>query len=131
MTFLQVDHLPIAGRVAHAPGSLEQAAGGGAVCAVRMAQLSGARVQFFTALGRDATGERSLEQLQAHGLEVHVAWRDRCTRRGVSMVDPDGDRAITVIGDRLQPRASDPSAQKLRMERLSSSSVSMPQRTAR
>ena len=24
------------------------------------------------------------------------------------MVDPDGDRAITVIGDRLQPRASDP-----------------------
>ena len=24
MTFLQVDHLPIAGRVAHAPGSLEQ-----------------------------------------------------------------------------------------------------------
>ena len=108
MTFLQVDHLPIAGRVAHAPGSLEQAAGGGAVSAVRMAQLSGARVQFFTALGRDATGERSLEQLQAHGLEVHVAWRDRCTRRGVSMVDPDGDRAITVIGDRLQPRASDP-----------------------
>ena len=81
MTFLQVDHLPIAGRVAHAPGSLEQPPEG-CCLAVRMAQLSGARVQFFTALGRDATGERSLEQLQAHGLEVHVAWRDRCTRRG-------------------------------------------------
>ena len=108
MTFLQVEHLPVAGRVAHAPDSREHAAGGGAVCAVRMAQLSGARVQFFTALGRDATGERSLEQLESHGLEVHVAWREGCTRRGVSMVDPDGDRAITVIGDRLQPQASDP-----------------------
>ena len=70
MTFLQVDHLLIAGRVAYArqPGTGRRR---GYCLAVRMAQLSGARVQFFTALGRDATGERSLEQLQAHGLEVH------------------------------------------------------------
>ena len=107
MTFLQVDQLPAAGRVAHAASSLEHPAGGGAVCAVRMAQLCGATVHFFTALGRDALGERSRMELEARGLDVHVAWRDASTRRGVSMVDPDGDRAITVIGERLQPQASD------------------------
>ena len=34
--------------------------------------------------------------------------REAPTRRGVSFVDPAGDRAITVIGQRLQPCASDP-----------------------
>ncbi len=108
MSFLQVDQLPTAGRVAHAASSLDHPAGGGAVCAVRMAQLCGATVHFFTALGRDAIGERSRVELETRGLEVHVAWRDASTRRGVSMVDPGGDRAITVIGERLQPNASDP-----------------------
>ena len=107
MSFLQVDQLPAAGLVAHAASSQEHPAGGGAVCAVRMAQLSGANVHFFTALGRDAIGERSLMELEAHGLDVHVAWRDASTRRGVSMVDPGGDRANTVIAERLQPRGSD------------------------
>ena len=107
MSFLQVDHLPAAGRVAHASSSLEHPAGGGAVCAVRMAQLCGSRVQFFTALGRDALGERSCRELEARGIDVHVAWREAPTRRGVSMVDPGGDRAITVIGERLQPQATD------------------------
>ena len=108
MSFLQVDQLPAAGLVAHAASSQEHPAGGGAVCAVRMAQLSGANVHFFTALGRDSIGERSLMELEAHGLDVHVAWRDASTRKGVSMVDPGGDRAITVIGERLQPQGSDP-----------------------
>lgn len=108
MTFAQVDELPVAGRIAHATTSLEQPAGGGAVCAVRMAQLTGSRVIFFTALGRDAIGRACHEALQELGLELHVAWRDRPTRRGFSMVDSDGDRAITVIGERLQPERLDP-----------------------
>lgn len=108
MSFMQVDQLPSAGRVAHAASSIEHPAGGGAVCAVRMAQLSGASVQFFTALGRDEIGERSKRELEAFGLDVHVVWKDQPTRRGVSMVDKGGDRAITVIGERLQPQASDP-----------------------
>jgi ribokinase len=41
-------------------------------------------------------------------LEVHVAWREAPTRRGLSLVDGRGDRAITVIGERLCPGASDP-----------------------
>ena len=69
---MQVDQLPSAGRVAHAASSIEHPAGGGAVCAVRMAQLSGASVQFFTALGRDEIGERSKRELEAFGLDVHV-----------------------------------------------------------
>lgn len=108
MTFAQVDELPVAGRIAHATTSLEQPAGGGAVCAVRMAQLTGSRVIFFTALGRDAIGRACHEALLELGLELHVAWRDRPTRRGFSMVDSDGDRAITVIGERLQPERLDP-----------------------
>ena len=107
MTFLQVDQLPAAGRVAHATSSQEHPAGGGAVSAVRMAQLCGNRVQFFTALGRDELGERSCRELEALGIDVQVAWRDAPTRRGMSMVDPGGDRAITVIGERLQPQAAD------------------------
>ena len=107
MTFAQVDALPAAGRIAHAAGSLDQPAGGGAVCAVRMAQLTGSRVIFFTALGRDAIGRACYDSLQELGLELHVAWRDQPTRRGISMVDSDGDRAITVIGNRLQPEGMD------------------------
>ena len=108
MMFLQVDQLPAAGCVAHARSSQEHPAGGGAVCAVRMAQLCGSRVQFFTALGRDPLGDRARIELEKLGLDLHVAWREAPTRRGVSMVDPGGDRAITVIGERLQPQGRDP-----------------------
>jgi ribokinase len=65
-------------------------------------------VPFFTALGRDAIGEQAAVRLQALGLELHVAWREQPTRRGVSLVDRHGDRAITVIGERLTPTAADP-----------------------
>ena len=35
------------------------------------------------------------------------AWRDQPSRRGLSLVDHTGDRAITVIGERLTPTAED------------------------
>jgi len=78
------------------------------VAAVQLARLSRRRVKFYTALGRDEIGERAAARLGALGLELEVAWRDEPTRRGVSFVDPEGDRAITVIGRRLQPEATDP-----------------------
>ncbi len=106
--FLAVDQLPRPGAIGHALRSLEEPAGGGAVVAVQMARLTQQPVQFFTALGRDAVGEACVQRLQALGLELHVAWRDAPTRRGLSLVDPGGDRAITVIGDRLSPSLSDP-----------------------
>ena len=108
VSFLAVDQLPAAGLIGHAERFLEEPAGGGAVVAVQLARLLGRPVPFFTALGRDAIGEQAVERLEALGLELHVAWRDGPTRRGVSFVDGQGDRSITVIGERLTPTAADP-----------------------
>ncbi len=106
--FLAVDQLPSPGVIGHALRSLEEPAGGGAVVAVQLARLIKKPVQLFTALGRDAVGEACVSRLQELGVELHVAWRDQPTRRGISLVEAGGDRAITVIGDRLTPTAADP-----------------------
>ena len=108
MSFLQVDQLPQQGRIGHSPTCLNDVGGAGAIAAVQMARLCGVRVHFLTALGRDEIGERSLKRLSELNVEAHVAWREQPTRQGISMVDPEGDRAITVIGARLQPQANDP-----------------------
>ncbi|QNJ19593.1 ribokinase [Synechococcus sp. A18-25c] len=107
VTFLEVDALPQPGCISRASRSLEEPAGAGAVVAVQLARLTGRPVLFFTALGRDAIGERSVQRLKELGVEPVVAWRDGPSRRGISMMDPGGDRAITVIGDRLTPMAHD------------------------
>jgi ribokinase len=103
-----VEQLPLAGVVQHAHAFREEPAGAGAVAAVQLARLTGRRVHFFTALGRDATGEQAADRLQQLGLELHVAWRASPSRRGVSFVDGAGERSITVIGERLSPQADDP-----------------------
>lgn len=108
VSFLAVDQLPQPGRIGHALRDLEEPAGGGAVVAVQLARLLGRPVRFFTALGRDAIGEQCVERLSQLGLQLEVAWRDQPSRRGISFVDPEGDRAITVIGERLTPAAADP-----------------------
>jgi ribokinase len=108
VTFLQVDALPRPGLISRAARSLEEPAGAGAVVAVQLTRLTGTRVPFFTALGRDAIGRRSVERLRELGVDPHVAWREQPSRRGLSLVDHTGDRAITVIGERLTPTAEDP-----------------------
>jgi ribokinase len=108
VSFVAVEQLPAAGVVQHARAFREEPAGAGAVVAVQLARLTGRRVHFFTALGRDATGEQAAARLEQLGLEMHVAWRDAPSRRGVSFVDGDGERSITVIGERLRPEANDP-----------------------
>lgn len=108
VTFLQVDALPQPGRISRALRDLEEPAGAGAVVAVQLARLTGQRIPFFTALGRDAIGERSVARLQELGVDPLVAWRERPSRRGISLVDDGGDRAITVIGERHTPVAQDP-----------------------
>lgn len=108
MEFLAVDQLPRPGAIGHALRTLQEPAGGGAVVAVQIARLLKQPVQFFTALGRDAVGDACVKRLEQLGLEVHVAWREAPTRRGLSLVDDEGDRAITVIGERLTPTLADP-----------------------
>lgn len=108
VTFLRVAQVPAPGAICTASEGLDLPAGGGAVVAVQMAKLTGQPVAFFTALGRDRVGEQAAQDLEALGLELHVAWRDAPTRRGVSWVDDLGERTITVLGERLGPTANDP-----------------------
>ena len=107
MTFLKVDKLPLAGQISHAEDSFEEAAGGAAVAAVQMARLINGPVDLITSLGKDKYGEKSYERLTQLGLNLKVAWREQPTRKGISLISKDGERAITVIGERLQPIASD------------------------
>ena len=41
------------------------------------------------------------------GIKLHVAWRDKPTRKGFSVIDSNGERSITIIGDRLSPNHND------------------------
>ena len=58
-------------------------------------------------MGKDNYGEKCYERLTKLGLNLKVAWREKPTRKGISLISRDGERAITVIGERLQPQASD------------------------
>ena len=107
VTFLKVDQLPIAGEISHANDYFEEAAGGAAVAAVQMARLINEPVDLITSLGKDNNGEKCYERLIKLGLNLKVAWREKPTRKGISLISKDGERAITVIGERLQPIASD------------------------
>jgi ribokinase len=104
---IRVDQLPRSGEIAHGSLVWSLPAGGGVVAAVQLTRLTG-DCAFYTALGGDEFGERSKQTLESLGVTVHVAWRDEPTRRGVTMVEPDGERTITTIGDRLRPEAADP-----------------------
>ncbi|MDM7952723.1 MAG: PfkB family carbohydrate kinase [Cyanobium sp. CZS 25K] len=107
VSFIGVEHLPAAGEILHAIDFFECPAGGGAVVAVQMARLTGRRVPFFTALGQDEAGRRAASELEALGLELHIAWREAPTRRGITFIDAGGERTITVIGERLMPMGVD------------------------
>ncbi len=107
MTFLRVDQLPQLGQISHGECLMEEPAGGGAVAAVRLSQLTKEPVTLITALGKDSIGEKSLSRLKEFGINVKVAWRDESTRKGISMIDNEGERAITVIGNRLKPLGKD------------------------
>ena len=107
VTFLKVDKLPLAGQISHGKDCFEEAAGGAAVAAVQMARLINGPVDLITSLGKDTNGEKCYERLKKLGLNLKVAWREKPTRKGISLISKDGERAITVIGERLQPIASD------------------------
>ena len=81
MGFVAVEKLPKAGSISHANAYREEPAGGGAVAAVQLARLTGTKVSFFTALGRDAVGEQAAARLTELGLDLKIAWRDGATRR--------------------------------------------------
>ncbi len=107
VTFLKVDALPEAGKISHAEKYLEGPAGGGAVIAAQIAKLIKQRVLFITSLGEDYEGYESEKKLNEMGLDLRISWRNSPTRKGISFIDNNKDRAITVIGDRLEPKGDE------------------------
>jgi ribokinase len=105
--FAVVPRLPEPGEILHTGEFWEEAAGGGAVAAVQMVKLTGA-AQFVTALARDDLGRETVQQLEGQGITVHAAGRDGRQRRGFVYLTDDGERTITVLGDRLVPHGDDP-----------------------
>lgn len=110
--FVRVSKVPAAGDIVHARESWEEPGGGGAVAAVQLARLAG-DCTFFTALGDDALGRRARDELAALGPRVEAVFRPERQRRAFTHVDDAGERTITVIGERMAPRADDPLAWQL------------------
>ncbi len=100
--FARVAHVPAPGSIVHASETSAEPAGGGAVVARQLALLAG-RCELFTALGADELGRAAERRLAALGIDVHVQ-RGGATRRAWTHVDEDGERTITVLGDKLLPR---------------------------
>jgi ribokinase len=103
--FARVERVPEPGEIVSAYETWEEPGGGGAVAAVQLAKLNGS-VTFYTLLGDDELGRRALEQLRGHGVEVEAELVQRPTRRGFTFVDDNGERTITVLGDKLHPSTS-------------------------
>lgn len=104
--FARVDRVPRAGEIVSAGETWTQAAGGGAVAARQLKALAG-EVTFLTAFGEDDVGRAAEEELRSAGIRLEAARRRAPQRRCFVFLDPDGERTITTIGDKLVPHAAD------------------------
>ena len=104
--FVSVEQVPRAGEIVAAEETWVEAAGGGSVAAVQLAQLADS-VLFFTALATDEPGLAAKVELEARGIEVHATPLDPPQRRGFTYIDAVGERTITTIGPKLGPRGHD------------------------
>lgn len=105
--FARVDRVPQPGGIAHAESLLQIPAGGGAVAAVQLRKLAG-DAAMYTALGDDELGRRSARELAAMGVRVERVVRPEPQRRALTLIDRNGERTITTIGDKHVPRGEDP-----------------------
>jgi len=105
--FVRVGRLPVQGEIIHASETWTEPAGGGAVAAMQLRKLAGEST-FYTALGDDELGRRAARELRAAGVRLHAVFRAEPQRRALTFLDADGERTITVIGDRMVPRRGDP-----------------------
>jgi ribokinase len=100
--FARVPRWPEAGAIVHATDVWSEPAGGGAVIARQLALLAG-RCELFTAFGQDEAGRSAAQRLAELGIDTHVQHPGSTTRRAWTHVDGDGERTITVLGDKLLP----------------------------
>ncbi|MEI8104963.1 MAG: PfkB family carbohydrate kinase [Actinomycetes bacterium] len=99
--FAEVVAVPPPGGIANAIAFWEEPAGGGSVVSAQIARLAGG-CDFFTALGDDDLGHRSVERLSELGVTVHSEWMG-ATRRAWTYVDANRERTITTLGPKLRP----------------------------
>lgn len=98
--------VPAPGEISLLADPFRAAAGAGALVAVEAAR-SGAEVLFFTALGDDEAGDESLRFLEAAGVEVRAARRAAPQTEALTILSPDHERTIMVIGENLHPGIGD------------------------
>jgi ribokinase len=73
------------------------------VIARQIALLAG-RCELFTAFGDDEAGRSAVRRLAELGVDTHVQHPEAShTRRAWTHVDSEGERTITVLGDKLLP----------------------------
>src|SRR3954471_24230898 len=104
--FARVPHMPKAGEIVHVSETWEEPGGGGGVAAVQLVKLAG-HCMFLTALAGDEVRRRSDDVLAERGVEWRAAPRPAPQRRVFVHVDDDGERTITIIGERIAPRGDD------------------------
>jgi ribokinase len=105
--FADVERVPAPGEIIRARESWTEPAGGGAVAAVRLLELSG-HCEFLTAVGNDDRGRLALDGLRALGLSVSAGTREEPHRQVFTLLSDDGERTITLLGPKLVPYRSDP-----------------------
>ena len=106
--FVSVERIPEPGDIVLADEWWGEAAGGGGGAAVELARLAGSST-LFTALGDEELGRRSAGGLESLGVSVEAAWRlNEPQRRGFCYLDADGERTITILGDKLRPQRAEP-----------------------
>ena len=104
--FARVDRVPVAGEISQAGETWAEPAGGGGVASVQLAHLTG-DCALFTAFGGDELGGRAREELIRLGVRVESARREERQRRGFTFVDRNGERTITILGEKHLPRRGD------------------------
>jgi ribokinase len=104
--FGRFSHVPEPGEIIDGTEWFSEAAGSAAVVAVQLAKLSG-EADFFTALGTDERGRRAEERLTELGVRVHAAPRQDVQRWGFVHLTDDGERTISIVGDRHAPHGDD------------------------
>jgi len=105
--FAQVEAVPAPGEIVTAAETWEEPAGGGAVAAGELIRL-GAEVDFFLAVGNDELGKEARVALEELGCRVRAAIRDEPQRRAFTYLDQNGERTITLMGNKLHPHGADP-----------------------
>lgn len=104
--FLLVGRPPGPGEVVTAAERCEVVGGSGAIVALQLAKL-GCDVAFYTRLTDDELGRKALAELREHGIVVEATRSGTDLRRAIVHIDDDGERAITLWGEKRVPSWDD------------------------